>query len=109
MNKPTPEDMLRQVWSNHFLPYSSWDHAFIIDESLPQAVASSLHPFPDEMAATLDCWRSKMIAAVDEAVQRCKNDPMSWVQSERELASLHAASDEEIIAELARRAAEGSA
>jgi hypothetical protein len=86
------EAMLRQVWNNHFGPglswdearqvwftSYSWDNAFAIDEGaitivmrLPAAIVRSLHPMPAEMAATLDCWRDKMVAAVDEVVQRYK-------------------------------------
>jgi tRNA uridine 5-carbamoylmethylation protein Kti12 len=99
MNKPTPEDLLRQVWSKYFR-HVPWDRAFFIDQRLPDAVARDLHPVPAEMVAALDCWRANMIAAVDEVVQRYKNDPSSWKRYEAELI---AASDEELIAELTRR------
>jgi hypothetical protein len=71
------EEMLRQVWNNHFPHWShlSWDPLFSIDESLAAEIAHSLHPFPAEMAATLDCWRDKMVAAIDEIVQQFKNNP----------------------------------
>jgi len=50
-------------------PHSSWHTAFIIDESLPGAIAYSLHPMPAEIAAALDCWRDKMVAAVDKVIR----------------------------------------
>jgi hypothetical protein len=65
------EEMLRQVCNNHF-GHRSFDKLFIIDESVPGAIAHSLHPTPTEMAATLDRWRDKMIAAIDEVVLRYK-------------------------------------
>jgi hypothetical protein len=85
------EGLLRQVWNNHLPGFSwdravwftssswdgafvssSWDGAFIIDESLPVAIVRSLHPMPAEMAAALDCWRSKMVTAIDNVVRRYK-------------------------------------
>jgi hypothetical protein len=44
----------------------------MIDESLPVAIVRSLHPMSAEMAAALDCWRSKMVTAIDNVVQRYK-------------------------------------
>jgi hypothetical protein len=68
----TPEEMLKQVCNNYFAPYTSLDELFVIDRSVPMAIAESLHPMPAEMAATLDCWRDKMIAAIEEVVLRYK-------------------------------------
>lgn len=68
------EGLLRQVWNNHFST-RPWFTAFMIDDSLPYLVARSLHPMPAEMAAALDCWRDKMVAAIDEVVLHYKNNP----------------------------------
>ena len=68
------EGLLRQVWANRF-PHSSWYTVFSIDESVPAAIAYSLHPMPAEMAATLDYWRDKMVAAIDKVVLHHKNNP----------------------------------
>jgi hypothetical protein len=65
------EDMLRQIWSNNFETLA-WKEAFVIDHSLPNAVVESLHPMPAEMKEALDCWRDKMVAAIDEVAQCCK-------------------------------------
>jgi hypothetical protein len=91
--KLTPEEMLRQVWNNYF-PHRPWEEAFIIDTGLSRAVARSLLPFPEEMAATLDWWRDKMIAVVDATTAHCKNEP-----------TLAGSTIKELREELARRAA----
>jgi hypothetical protein len=67
--------LVRQVWNNH-LRYYDEDDVFHVDKSLPNAIVESLHPMPDEMAAALDWWRDKMVAAIDELVQSYKDDPM---------------------------------
>src|SRR5258708_884269 len=77
-NDDHAKEMLRQVWNNHFphLSHLSWDPLVLgIDESLAAEIAHSLHPFPPEMAAALDYWRNKMVAAIDEIVQQFKNNP----------------------------------
>jgi hypothetical protein len=66
------EMMLRQVWSNAFEPHLPWSDAFVIDHSLPAEVASQIAGTAD-VAAALDCWRDKMVAAVDEVVRRYKS------------------------------------
>jgi hypothetical protein len=72
-NLPTREEMmLRQVWANTFI-YSAWDKAFIIDESFPSEVTRQIAG-PADVAAALDCWRNKMVAAVDEVVRRYKGE-----------------------------------
>jgi len=65
--------MLQQVWANAFGPYLPWSDAFIIDESLPAQVAEQIAGAAD-VAAVLDCWRTKMYAAVDEIVRRFKEE-----------------------------------
>lgn len=68
---PTREEMmLRQVWSNAFstLP---WDDAFAIDESFAYEIRHQIAGSAD-VAAALDCWRNKMLAAIDEVVARYK-------------------------------------
>jgi hypothetical protein len=62
------EMMLRQVWANAFT-HLPWSDAFVIDESLPLEVTRQIAG-PQDVAAALDCWRSKMVAAVDEVVIR---------------------------------------
>ena len=73
------EELVRQVWNNKFprvAPHLSWDPFVLgLDESLADEIAHSLHPMPAEMAAALDWWRDKMVAAIDELVQRYKNPP----------------------------------
>jgi len=40
-----PEEMLRQVCSNHFECFY-FEELFVIDGSVPGAIVKSLHPFP---------------------------------------------------------------
>jgi hypothetical protein len=73
------EGLVRQVWNNkfpHVAAHLSWDPLVLgIDESLADEIVCSLHPMPEEMAAALDWWRDKMVAAIDEIVQHYKNNP----------------------------------
>jgi len=65
------EMMLRQVWANAFsaLP---WSDAFVVDQSLPAEVDRQIAS-PADVAAALDCWRTMMVAAIDEVVRRYKS------------------------------------
>jgi hypothetical protein len=77
------EMMLRQVWNNTFAPPaklreewatsgpSDWEEIFIIDESMASEVARQIAS-PADRAAALDCWRNKMVAAIDAVVLRHK-------------------------------------
>jgi prophage regulatory protein len=77
------EMILRQVWSNTFAPPakpreewatsgpSDWEEIFIIDESMASEVARQIAS-PADRAAALDCWRKKMVAAIDAVVLRYK-------------------------------------
>ena len=74
MDEPTREElMLRQVWSNVFGCLGPLEEAFVIDQSLPAQVAEQIAGAAD-VAATLDCWRDKMVAAIDEVVRRFKGE-----------------------------------
>lgn len=73
-DKLNPEYMLRQIWNNHFNA-SPWHEALQLDESFPAAIAHSLLPVPAALTAALDYWRDQMVAAVDDIVQRYKNNP----------------------------------
>jgi hypothetical protein len=79
------EEMLRQVWNNNYGEEClrnqerrtgrvwTWEeHAFAIGPSFAHDIVRSLHPMPEAMAAALDCWRNKMVAGLDEFVQRLK-------------------------------------
>jgi hypothetical protein len=66
------EMMLRQVAANAF-SFTTLEEFFTIDESLPSEVASQIATLTD-VAAALDCWRNKMVAAIDEVVRRYKGD-----------------------------------
>jgi len=73
MDKPTREElMLRQVWNNAF-DYPAWDEAFFIEDRLPVEVVRQIAG-PADVAAALDCWRNKMIAAVDAVARRFKEE-----------------------------------
>jgi len=65
------EMMLQQVWSNAFGCSGPLDRTFIIDESLPSEVVEQIAS-PADVAAALDCWRAKLVAAIDEVVRRYK-------------------------------------
>jgi len=67
------EMMLAQVWSNAFGCLGPLEEAFVIDESLPGEVVEQIAGAAD-VAAALDCWRDKMVAAVDEVVRRFKEE-----------------------------------
>jgi hypothetical protein len=66
------EKILRQICNNYF-DHTSFDELFIIDESIPATIVHSLHQMPVEKAATLDCWRDKIVAAIEEVALRYKN------------------------------------
>ena len=80
------EEMLRQVWNNananeeHKRMYERVtgrvktfeECAFVIDQALPYDIVRELHLMPDEMAAVLNCWHNKMVAALDQFVQDLK-------------------------------------
>jgi hypothetical protein len=70
------EMMLRQVWANTFGCLGPLEEAFVIDHSLPAQVAEQIAS-PADVAAALDCWRTKMVAAVDEVVRRFKEETAS--------------------------------
>jgi prophage regulatory protein len=75
------EMMLRQVWNSTFAPpaklreewatFGPWEEIFIIDESMASEVARQIAS-PADRAAALDCWRNKMVAAIDAVVRRYK-------------------------------------
>jgi len=74
----TPEQLLERV-QRSFAMAVGWsiveplDRYFIIDESLPGEVieeAPKLGLTLEEVSAALECWRSKMIKAVDEIMAR---------------------------------------
>jgi len=70
------ELILRQIWNNKFphLSHLSWDPLHLgIDESLAEAIAHSLEPMPEEMAAVLDYWRDRMVATIDAIVDNYKS------------------------------------
>ena len=83
MNEKRGEELLRHVWNMEFR-ILGWEEPFIIDESLPSSVVKHLHLMPAEMTAALDCWHEKMVAAIDEVVQRLKAEAAetptpSWI------------------------------
>jgi hypothetical protein len=76
-NEHACRGMLRQVWNNananeeHKRMYERVtgrvktfeECAFVIDQALPYDIVRELHLMPDEMAAVLNCWHNKMVAA----------------------------------------------
>jgi hypothetical protein len=77
-NDDHAEGLVRQVWNNKFptRAHLPWHPLHMgLDESLAEAIAHSLHPFPADMAVALDWWRNKMVATIDELVQHYKNNP----------------------------------
>jgi hypothetical protein len=64
------EMMLRQVCSNNST-HLPWGYTFTMDDSLPAEVVEQIVD-PADVAAVLDCWRSLMVAAIDEVVRRYK-------------------------------------
>jgi hypothetical protein len=67
------ENMLRQVVANAFRA-TSFEEFFVIDESLPAEVTRQIAS-PADVAAALNHWRSMMIEAIDEVVQRLSRGP----------------------------------
>ena len=77
------EMILRHVWDNTFAPpaklreesatfaRSDWEEILIIDESMASEVVRQIANPADRVAA-LDCWRNKMVAAIDAVVLRYK-------------------------------------
>jgi hypothetical protein len=63
------EEMLKQVWNNNFGDWP-WDRAFVVDKSLPELIVENPFLTPEEMTAVLGYWRNKMVASIDEVVQR---------------------------------------
>ena len=63
------ESMLRQVVANRFGGVTSLEEFFVIDATLPAAVARQIAT-PADVAAALDCWRDLMHAAVDDVYLR---------------------------------------
>jgi hypothetical protein len=64
--------MLRQVVANVFT-HTAFEELFVIDHSLPNEVVEQIAT-PADVAAALDCWRNKMVAAIDVVVHRCKGE-----------------------------------
>jgi len=73
----TPEQLLERVDRSYAMAMG-WsieglDRYFILDHSLPGMVieeAPTLGLTLEEVSAALECWRTKMIKAVDEVVAR---------------------------------------
>jgi hypothetical protein len=67
----TPLQTLEHVWRARFSPLP-WDQCFIIDHSLPYEVADQVPELTiEEVNAALECWRSKMVEAVDAVAADC--------------------------------------